>query len=75
MPVQNATMTEAVYTFIYQYRKGHDFSPSLREIGSACFIGRSTVYRHLDRLEAQGRLAREPGCARGITLLDLDKDK
>jgi hypothetical protein len=35
---------------------------------AACYIGRSTVLRHLDRLEIQGRIIRGPGRARGITL-------
>ena len=63
-------MTEEVYGFLCQFITEHGFSPSLREIGASCFIGRSTVQRHLDRLEAQGHIAREIGQPRTIRLLN-----
>lgn len=65
-------MTEAVYTFIRDFRRQHGYPPSQREICAACYMGRSTAQRHLDRLEIQGRIARDPGRARGITLIDPD---
>lgn len=65
-------VTEHVYGFVCQFISEYGFSPSLREIGAHCFVGRSTVQRHLDRLEAQGRIAREIGQPRTIRLLNPD---
>jgi DNA-binding MarR family transcriptional regulator len=63
------TTTEQVYHFLCKYHQIHGYAPSLREIGATCYIGRSTVLRHLDRLEAFGLIARSEGRARGIQLL------
>jgi len=47
--------TERVYRFIVDYIAAHDgLSPSQREIAEGCYIVRSAVLRHLDRLEAWG---------------------
>jgi DNA-binding IclR family transcriptional regulator len=59
---------ERVYTFIVTYIHEHATNPSLREIAAGCYLGRSTTYRFLDKLEAQGRILREPGQARSIRL-------
>lgn len=61
-------MTQTVYGFIYQYIQTQGYPPSLREIATGCFVGRSTLYRHLDRLEMGGYIAREPGRARSLAL-------
>lgn len=61
-------LTQTVYDFLRSYFDQHGFAPSLREIARACFIGRSTTLRHLDRLEAWGWITREEGRARGIRL-------
>jgi DNA-binding MarR family transcriptional regulator len=63
------TLTNSVLQFIEAYIDEHHFSPSVREIGENCLIGRTTVTRYLDRLEAQGRIRRELGIARSITLV------
>lgn len=60
--------TLAVYTFIRAYLEKEGYPPSLREIATGCFIGRSTLYRHLDRLETLGCLIRQPGQARSLSL-------
>jgi DNA-binding MarR family transcriptional regulator len=60
--------TEMVYQFIVQYRDTYGISPSQREIAEGCYIVRSAVPRHLDKLEARGRIARAPGQARTIHL-------
>jgi DNA-binding MarR family transcriptional regulator len=61
--------TERVYEFILSYMEAHNgLAPSQREIAEACFLVRSAVLRHLDRLEAWGRIIREPGKARSIRL-------
>lgn len=61
-------LLEQVYAFIVAYIYENTNSPSLREIADACYIGRSTTYRFLDKLEAQGRIVREEGQARNIRL-------
>ncbi len=61
-------LLEQVYDFVSSYIREHSNSPSLREIADACYIGRSTTYRFLDKLEAQGRIMRELGQARNIRL-------
>jgi DNA-binding MarR family transcriptional regulator len=65
-------LTESVYSFIREYIHLHHLPPTLREIAEGCHIGRSTTLRHLDRLEAGGRLVREPGKARSICLIEPD---
>ena len=65
--------TQNVYLFIKDYIRQHTFPPSLREIGEGCYLSTSAVTRHLERLEGAGKLHREPGRARGITLMN-DED-
>ena len=66
--------TQNVYLFIKDYIDKHTFPPSLREIGEGCFLSISAVTRHLERLEGEGKLFREPGHARGITLVEESDD-
>lgn len=61
---------ECVYSFIADFVKSHGYSPTLREIADGCYLGRSTVVRYLDKLEAKGRIAREEGKPRSIALLE-----
>lgn len=70
MPPHNQAQEAAVYAFIVNYIRQHGYSPSLREISRGCFMSQANVMRYLDRLEAQGRITRQPGRARSITLLD-----
>jgi len=58
-----------LYDFIEGYIGDHGYPPSLREIAAACYLGRSTVLRYLTKLEAQGRIKRQDGKARSITLV------
>lgn len=64
-----ADTTEQVYLFLCQYIDEHGYSPSIREIALGCYIGRSTVIRHLDRLEGQGRISRELEQPRSIQII------
>lgn len=66
--MQTAT-TEAVFTFIEQYIAQEGIAPSQREIAEACYLAPSAVLRHLDRLEAWGRIVRLPNKARSIRLI------
>lgn len=60
---------ECIYRFVDAFIEEHGYSPSLREIGAACHLGRTTVSRYLDKLEGQGKIAREIGRARSIRIL------
>lgn len=62
-------MTEQVFLFICQYDTEHSYPPSVRDIAKACFLSPSSVLQHLYKLEVQGKISREPGRARGITIL------
>ena len=63
--------TNTVYTFIQTYTHDHHGqAPTIREIAAGTYLGRSTVMRHLDRLEAWGLIEREPYQARSIQLTD-----
>jgi len=61
-------MTEAIYAFIECYIKEQGIPPSQREIAEGCYLVRSAVIRHLDRLEAYGRITRIHNTSRGIRL-------
>jgi len=65
----NNHIAHNVYKFIEGYTQQHGYPPTIREIGVACFLGPSSVLRYLDKLEATGWIQREPGRARGMTLL------
>jgi len=65
---------EIVYAFIKLYMQQHGYAPSLREIAAGCYLGTSSVLRHLDRLEAWGRITREPGRARSMSLVGRNRE-
>ena len=67
--MMNVPVTEQVYAFICAYQREHGYPPTQREIAKNCYLAHSSVGYHLDRLEDEGRILREPGRARGITLL------
>ena len=64
--------TDQIYTFIRAYKAKHGYPPSQEEIAQACYRSRPVIVRHLDRLEMQGKIRREPGKARGIQLVEDD---
>lgn len=59
-------MCDRILDFIGAYIARRGFPPTLRELGKE--LGRSpqSVMVHLDRLEADGYLTREPGIPRSI---------
>lgn len=63
------TTTEDIYVFIERYIEEHGLPPSQREIAKGCYLANSAVIRHLDKLEAMGRIELIPGKARGIRLI------
>lgn len=70
----NYALTQTVFAFICRFVRENTYPPTLEEIALGCFIARSPVVRHIDRLEGEGRIARNPNISRGITLLDTCPD-
>lgn len=62
--------TETVYQYICEYIDENHISPTHREIGEGCFIGKSTVEKHLILLESQHRIKRIPTLPRSITVIE-----
>ena len=61
----------AILRFINEKLASSGFPPSVREIASAVGLASpSTVKHHLDALEADGFLVREPGLPRALDLTD-----
>lgn len=60
---------EEVFRFLCEYNRQFGYSPTMREISEACYMSRPNMYRYLDQLVVQGRIARVSGIARGITLI------
>ena len=58
-----------VYSFIEDYIEQKGYAPNLREIEAGCDIPLSSVQYHIDQLEGQGCLAREPHLSRSIRLV------
>ncbi|MAU09161.1 MAG: hypothetical protein CL607_05015 [Anaerolineaceae bacterium] len=69
----NPETLDTIYTFIAEYITRKGVSPSQREIAEGCYIALSTVSRYLDLLEMQERIQREPGMARSIHLVEVDR--
>lgn len=69
--IANLDTTIRLYCFIKTYSEEEGFPPSVKEMAGACFIAATTVYRHLDRLEAWGYIEREPGIPRGLRLAGI----
>jgi len=65
--MQNPT-SEAIYEFINIFIEEHGYPPTMREIADGCYISTGNVVRYLDKLEAEGRLIREPRKARSLKL-------
>ncbi len=64
----DADLTDQIFGFIARYIDQNGYPPSHREIAKACYLSRSGVVRHLDKLVEQGRVTREPHAARGIRI-------
>ena len=67
-----STITESIYKFIVGYQKERGYAPTLTEISKGVYLSRSGVYRHLEKLEQQGRIWRDERIARGIRVLNKD---
>ncbi|KXK14278.1 MAG: LexA repressor [Chloroflexi bacterium OLB15] len=62
--------TEQVYRCISAYIAEQGIPPTLAELAACAHLSRGGVLRHLDRLEAQGRIRRDFNKKRSIVLID-----
>lgn len=59
------TMRDRVFMFVANFAAEHGYAPSMREIGRGVGLSStSSVSKHIDALEADGRLRSTPGIAR-----------
>lgn len=64
-----------VYDFVRAYTRRHGVPPKLREIGAHLGIAsRGTVHRYLRAIEERGLIAITPDRARGVRLLNRERD-
>ena len=70
-----STATEDVFNAIVRYKMEHGYPPTLTELSEALYMSRSGIYRHLEKLEQQGRIWRDTRKARGIQILTEPGDK
>jgi SOS-response transcriptional repressor LexA len=61
---------DTVYDYICRHIQEHGYPPSQREIAAACYLGKTTLVRYLDRLEMSGRITHDVGHARSIRIID-----
>jgi len=67
-------VSEEVYQYIRRYIAENGFAPTIREISEGCYMSATNVIRYLDKLEAWGRISREPRTPRSIRLLEQEHD-
>lgn len=68
-----SSTTEQVYDYIREQWETQQQVPTLREIAEACEVSKTTVIYHLDKLEGQGHISREPYKARSIRLTTTEE--
>jgi SOS-response transcriptional repressor LexA len=61
--------SEIILEFIDDFITLNGYAPSLSEISEACYISTGGLIRHLDKLEAHGRITREYRKARSIRII------
>jgi repressor LexA len=62
---------ERIYTFIRKFYREHDYAPTVRDILRGCRISSTAVVQHhLNVLEKEGRIQRDPEVFRSIRLTD-----
>src|SRR4030066_2059810 len=65
----NATR-ERIFKFLHDFRDRHDYMPTVRDILKGCNISSTAVVQHhLDVLEREGRIHRDPEVFRSIQLI------
>jgi DNA-binding MarR family transcriptional regulator len=69
--MSNSDSSREVYDFIQAYLEANQgYAPSIREIAGGVYLGRSTVMRHLDKLEAWGYIERQAHRPRSIRITE-----
>lgn len=64
------TNLERVYDFIVEFMKENGYAPSIREIcAGADLVSTSSVYRHLLKLEDDGKIEMKPYSPRAIKVI------
>lgn len=64
-------LRERICQFIADYTATHLYAPAVREIGDGVGLKSSaSVYRHLSKLEIEGRIEVKPYCPRAIRVVD-----
>jgi repressor LexA len=62
---------ELIYTFIRKFYREHDYAPTVRDILRGCRLSSTAVVQHhLNVLEKEGRIQRDPEVFRSIRLTD-----
>jgi repressor LexA len=62
---------ERIYTFIRKFYREHDYAPTVRDILRGCRLSSTAVVQHhLNVLEKEGRIHRDPEVFRSIRLVD-----
>ncbi|UCB43423.1 MAG: repressor LexA [Dehalococcoidales bacterium] len=62
---------ERIYTFIRKFYREHDYAPTVRDILRGCRLSSTAVVQyHLNVLEKEGRIHRDPEVFRSIRLAD-----
>lgn len=62
---------ERIFNFLHDFRDKHDYMPTVRDILKGCNISSTAVVQHhLDILEREGRIHRDPEVFRSIRLAD-----
>jgi len=59
-----------IMNFIREYRREHDTSPTLEEIGTSLGVHRVTVHQHVAALVKKGAIRKLPQRSRSIEILD-----
>lgn len=64
------TMTDRVYGWIVEYIDAVGYSPSVRDLQELCRVSSTSVVSyHLNKLQAAGRIVRDPAVARSIRVV------
>jgi repressor LexA len=62
---------ERIYSFIRKFYREHDYAPTVRDILRGCRLSSTAVVQHhLNVLEKEGRIQRDPEVFRSIRLTD-----
>jgi DNA-binding GntR family transcriptional regulator len=65
--MENST-SEQIYVFIHAYLKHHRYAPRYQDIADACQVSTTTARKYVQRLEADGRIRRQPRRVRSLHL-------